>query len=350
MNFYLRDVLTQPQEMKQAIKYYRTEEVRGVLEKIGELKPRKVIFSGMGSSHFCAIAPSVFLRNRGIASEVVSAGQLLYYENALWNEDILLVLISQSGESAEIVRIIEKLPEHITVAAITNQAGSTLERRGNYNLNIHVSPEKSVTTRTYLGSAVLTQLIAEAVCGNSVEHALQIMEDLTESMGRYLKSYKMQMEKLRAFAGNMNYLCILGRGYGLETVQAGALFMREVLRFPALDFDCAEFRHGPMEMVQSDFYGIVLAPAGVTQDLNIGLAADIGEKGGNVILITDTAGNVERIKGMNNIHTIQLPVVEEWAAPFLEILPIQLLANMMAEERKLPVGEFRWGSKIMRKE
>lgn len=348
MNFYLKDVLTQPQELKRALQYYHTDEVISVLEKIAEVKPQKVIFSGMGSSHFCAVAPSIFLRNQGINSEVISAGQLLYYEKAIVKEDTLLVLISQSGESAEIVRIIESLPEHITVVAITNQAGSTLERRGDYNLNIHVMPEKSVTTRTYLGSAVLAQLIAEVICGNNLKKVLQTMENLTQVMNSYLEAYGLQMEKLRKFAENMRYLCILGRGYGLGTVEAGALFMREVLRFPTLDFDCAEFRHGPMEMVQSDFYGVVLAPSGVTQKLNIGMAADICEKGGNVILITDTAGDVEKIKEMENIHIIQFPVVEEWLAPFLEILPIQLLANTMAEEKKIPVGEFRWGSKIMR--
>lgn len=348
MNFYLQDVLTQPQELKQALAYYQSEEVTGRLDEIAGLKPERVIFSGMGSSHFCALAPSLYLKQHGIPSEVISAGELLHYESAVLDERTLLVLISQSGESAEIVHMIEKLPEEIKVIAITNQPGSTLDRRGNYSFRIHVSPEKSVTTRTYLGSAILAQLTAQALCGLRREELWAKFNRITDCMEEYLKDYEAQMDRLKSFAGGMQYLCIIGRGYALETVQAGALFMREVLRFPALDFDSAEFRHGPMEMVQQDFHGIVLAPSGATKELNIKLAEDIADKEGRVILVTDDTKTAAELEGRDNVLVIRLPGTEEWLSPFLQILPIQLLANTLAQERNIPVGEFRWGSKVMR--
>ena len=348
MNFYLQDVLTQPQELRQALSYYQSGEVTGKLDEIAGLKPERVIFSGMGSSHFCALAPSLFLKQHGIPSEVISAGELLHYESPVLNERTLLVLISQSGESAEIVHMIERLPKEIKVIAITNQPGSTLDRRGNYSFYIHVSPEKSVTTRTYLGSAVLVQLVAQALCGLTREGLWEEFKRITGCMEDYLKDYEAQMDRLKSFAGGMQYLCIIGRGYALETVQAGALFLREVLRFPALDLDSAEFRHGPMEMVQQDFHGIVLAAAGATQELNIKLAADIADKEGRVILVTDEKCPAEELNKRDNVLVVRLPETEEWLAPFLQILPIQLLANTLAQERKIPVGEFRWGSKVMR--
>ena len=347
MNFYLKDVLTQPQELRNAFAYYREN---GPWERIAAWKPEKVVFCGMGSSHFCAVAPSLYMRQRGMDSEVISAGQLLHYEEAIWENNPLLVLISQSGESAEIVRILEQLPERVSVLAITNEPDSMLGRRGDITLDIHVSQEKSVTTRTYLGSAALAQLTAAALCGEEVEPFLTKMEELTWDMEAYLTSYEAQMETLGAFTKDMRYLCLLGRGFALETVQAGALFMREVLRFPALDFDCGEFRHGPMEMVQSDFYGIVFAPSGATQKLNLKMASDIADKQGRVIVITDEAAKTRELENRSNVLLIRLPVTEEWASVFPEILPVQLLANALAEDRKLPVGEFRWGSKIMRVE
>lgn len=347
MNFYLKDVLSQPQELRNAFSCYRKD---SAWKRIGEMHPEKVVFCGMGSSHFCAAAPSLYLRRRGIDSEVISASQLLHYEEALWEKAPLLVLISQSGESAEIVRILERLPERIFVIAITNQTDSTLGRRGNITLDIHVSQERSVTTRTYLGSAALAQLTAAALCGEDTEAVLNKLERLTEDMDSYLKKYEAQMKLLSSFTAQMNYLCLLGRGFAMETVQAGALFMREVLRFPALDFDCGEFRHGPMEMVQSDFYCVVFAPSGVTQELNLKMASDIVDKEGKVILVTDEAADTGKLEERENILIIRLVRTEEWASVFTEILPVQLLANALAENRNLPVGEFRWGSKIMRVE
>jgi glucosamine--fructose-6-phosphate aminotransferase (isomerizing) len=347
MNFYLKDVLTQTQELEQAIEYYQSSDVCDTLDQISKVQPKKVVFSGMGSSHFCSIAASIYLKSRGIECEVISAGELLYYESEILNRDTLLVLISQSGESAEIVHMIQKLPKDVMVVAITNQMSSTLANRGDFSFDLHVAQEKSVTTRTYLGSVVLVQLIAETLCHSDRNNLFKNLKHTIGYLRDYLEDYDTQMVKLKSFAKEMQYLCILGRGYALETVQAGALFMREVLRFPALDFDCAEFRHGPMEMVQSDFHGIVLAPTGETQVLNIKMASDIAEKDGKVILITDTNGDTKILEDRENILIIKLPVVEEWLSPILQIAPIQLLANVLAEERNIPVGEFRWGSKVM---
>ena len=148
-------------------------------------------------------------------------------------------------------------------------------------------------------------------------------------------------------SSGMNVISLIGRGNALSSVRAGALFMREVLKFPAMDFDSAEFRHGSMEMVQDDFYAVVFAPTGPTRELNTNLARDIVEKGGHVVLITDQEGTLETVQ---NLLQIVLPQAEEYASQLLQILPVQLLANAMAEEKHIPVGVFRWGSKIMAKE
>ena len=65
-------------------------------------------------------------------------------------------------------------------------------------------------------------------------------------------------------------------------------------------------------------------------------------------LVTDEKCPAEELNKRDNVLVVRLPETEEWLAPFLQILPIQLLANTLAQERKIPVGEFRWGSKVMR--
>ena len=166
-------------------------------------------------------------------------------------------------------------------------------------------------------------------------------------MERYLENYIGEMQRIKEFCEGMKVVSLLGRGNALSSVRAGALFMREVVKFPAMDFDSAEFRHGPMEMVQGDFYSIVFAPAGRTQKLNTKLARDIVEKSGQVILITDEEGALE---SHSNMLQIILPQAKEYASQLLQILPVQLLANAFAEEKQIPVGVFRWGSKIMTRE
>ena len=86
MGNYMEDVLSQPDEIGQCLEYY---EKSGLLEKINQLYGmpfEKLIFSGMGSSHFCAVGAGIFLKQHGIDNQVISTGELLYYEKEIcWN-------------------------------------------------------------------------------------------------------------------------------------------------------------------------------------------------------------------------------------------------------------------------
>lgn len=89
---------------------------------------------------------------------MISTGELLYYEKEILNKKTLLILISQSGESAEIVNLLEQLSEEVTIIAITNETESTLASKGELVLPLHVGEEEAVTTRTYMASICVSML------------------------------------------------------------------------------------------------------------------------------------------------------------------------------------------------
>lgn len=345
-NFYLNDILSQDTELKRALQYYKTDSVKNELEKLKRLDVKKVIFSGMGSSHFCSYGAGILLKQHGIDSEVISTGELIYYETGSIRKDTILCLISQSGESAEIRHLIEEIDDEVFVIALTNNMDSALGKRGNVGFALNVSDEISVTTRTYVSSLIMTQLIAAALCKEDLEPVYQEYKDTIEKMTSYLKNYEEEVSRLRDFCEGMNSVCLMGRGNALSSVRSGALFLREVSKFMAADFDSAEFRHGPMELVEQGFYGIVFAPSGKTQALGLSLSNSIAEKGGKVILITDESGDKAFEADHSAILKIVLPEACEFASQLLQIIPVQLLANLIAERKGIPAGVFRWGSKI----
>lgn len=345
-NFYLADILSQDTQMRNALSCYSTGRAGEKLKRLAEMPISRVIFSGMGSSHFCAYGAGILLQQHGIHSQVISTGELIYYERECIDSDTVLCLISQSGESAEIRHLLELVNKDVFVIALTNKEESTLGKRGNLTFTLQVSDEISVTTRTYQSSLIMAQLIAAAICKEEPEAVLKEYEKTVSCMGDYLRNYEEESSRIRDFCSKMMVVSLIGRGNAMSSVRAGALFLREVAKFPAIDFDSAEFRHGPMEMVQEDFYGIVFAPSGRTQKMNLGLAEDIVEKGGNVLLITDEKGKKELRMENPKILTVTLPETEEYASQLLQILPVQLLSNILAEEKGIPAGVFRWGSKI----
>ena len=151
-------------------------------------------------------------------------------------------------------------------------------------------------------------------------------------------------EIIQAFLKDCSCVSIMGRGYSLGSVQAGALFFREIVKFPAMAFDEAEFKHGPLEMVEQGFHAIIFAPSGPGAVMNCKMAENIVEKGGTAVVITEKGCPVEPGE---RLFLIELEKTEEYLAPLVQILPLQLMADQMAKQKGIPAGTFRWGSKVM---
>lgn len=84
----------------------------------------------MGSSNYASISASLYLNKNGIESNVISAGQLLYYGLNSLDENTLIVMVSQSGESPEIINLLNKFKGRGNIVGITNILNSTLGKSG----------------------------------------------------------------------------------------------------------------------------------------------------------------------------------------------------------------------------
>ena len=163
MNAYLKDVLDQPKSIRNAFANFTCAENLKMMKEISDLKYDKILFTGMGSSHYACYCASIHLNQQGFTSIVTSTSQLLHYEMELINKNTLLFLVSQSGESAEIVNLLGKMPEACAMVAITNNPQSTLAKIADYTFILNLEDEESVTTRTYVSSLVLIDLIAKSI-------------------------------------------------------------------------------------------------------------------------------------------------------------------------------------------
>ena len=345
MNEYLKDVVSQPDDLKATLNYYFNEENLAKISAITKLTFDHVIFTGMGSSHYCSHSASIYLNEMCINSRIISCGELLHYESCLVKKDTLVIAISQSGESAEIKRLIEKLKD-TKIIGITNDAFSSLGKRADVVFNLDVRPEKAVSTRTYISSAVLCLLISYSIAGKLKYGIKEELIGTIEKIKHAVRVCEENEDKLKAFLEDASYITLLARGYNIGTAYTGALFIQELSKFPSYGMDSAEFRHGPMEIVNDKFRGIVIAPSGSTHDLNIKLAKEMAKYGGKVILITDKPEGIT----VEGIITIKMDSCDEPLTPIFYILPIQYLNNLLAEQRDLKVGTFCWGSKITTKE
>jgi glucosamine--fructose-6-phosphate aminotransferase (isomerizing) len=256
-------------------------------------------------------------------------------------KDTLLVLISQSGESVEIVKLISRLPEDIFVVGVTNDPQSSLGRRAQITVVLNVEEEESVTTRTYLSSIMAVGLIGKSLIKDLNHEDIHDLSTAADSLKNLTDQWEGIKAKLMDFIPNPSYLCLIGRGDALTTARAGALFVREVSKFPALDFDSGEFRHGPFEMVDENFAGFIFAQDSHTWDLDLFLAKDVASRGGKIVFVTD-----KETEESENFLPLLIDKIDPLLSPVLQIVPVQLYADQLARDRGFEPGKFRWNTKI----
>jgi glucosamine--fructose-6-phosphate aminotransferase (isomerizing) len=341
MNIYEQDIFSQPEDMRRALKNYRDNNYTGAITELTKRSISTIIFTGMGSS-LCACYNTVtILRNHGIHCFAVAASQLLHYELSSVTADTLVVMVSQSGRSGEIVDLVNKLKGTCYILGISNDPRSPLGLGSDLMLNLFISPEQAVSTRTYLAPVMLLHIFTGIFTGMWKEGSFSEIEAVIDSLDESIGNFESMTAKIEDFLQLPPFISLIGRGYSLSTVHAGALFIKEVAKYPSIAFDAGQFRHGPYEMLGKDFSCIIFAPRDAGFNMQINLARDVSEKGGKVVLVTD--GNENDGKNILVISQ-KYPIYE--LVDMVNLTPVQAFGNYAAKRKGLEVGAFIHSRKI----
>ncbi len=133
---------------------------------------------------------------------------------------------------------------------------------------------------------------------------------------------------------------LLARGPSLASAHEAALLFHEVAKSPAIAMPIASFRHGPVEVVDHNFRGIIFAPQDHTRDLNLSLARDLVRFGGRTCLVGPSGPQLP------DAHWWVLPSASPTFAPVFEIVPLQAAAFQLAILRGIEPGSFRFAPKV----
>lgn len=342
LNIFEQDIFMQPQDMRDALSFYQRENYYAKMRKLAEGNYGKIIFTGMGSSFSSCMNPGKVLMNHGIPCQVIVTSDLLYYQIDMIEKDDLVVIVSQSGESGEIVDLIRRMDADVHVVAFTNKADSTLGKRGKECFILNVRDELAVSTRTYLSSVILLYMFQESFLGTDESRVFQDIELSLDYLEATIGDFENMGISMQNHLGVPPYIVLLGRGFSYETIDAGGLFIKEVAKYPSISMESGQFRHGPYEMVVSGLSALIFAPEGPGLKMQFRLAKDLAELGSKIVLITNSKHDVEH----SNILMIHQDYVNELLACLVDIVPIQCFGNYVAKAKGVKVGEFVHGSKI----
>ncbi len=327
---YVRDILDQPAALSDTLDGLEASAVPAAP------RFRTAVLTGMGAS-FHALTPlHLRLIASGIPSLRVETSELLHYMTALMAPDNLLVVVSQSGESVEVVRLLEAARGKAAVVGVTNTATSPLARESLFAVETRAGCESTVSTKTYVSSLAALDWLGAVLTGADRSQSLNRFRRGCAAMAEYLAGWAAHVRSLAPVLDGVDHVFLVGRGRSLASTATGGLLLKEATHFPAEGMSSAAFRHGPLEMVRPGLQVCMFAGDPQTMDLNRRLADDISAGGGSVAWIGRDA----------DLDVFRVASEDDETLPLLEILPIQMLSLALARRDGREPGAFVRLSKV----
>jgi glucosamine--fructose-6-phosphate aminotransferase (isomerizing) len=273
----------------------------------------------------------------GVNARRIETSELVHHAPRLLDSPSLVIAVSQSGQSAEIVKFLERHGgRKFPLIGVTNTAASPLAGAADTVLLTHAGSEFSVSCKTYVATLAALDLMGAVLTRDDPGPHRTQLEETASAMDQYLAHWHAYVADLQERLKEIEQMVLVGRGPSLAAVGTGALIIREAARFPCQELSSAAFRHGPLEMISPKLFVLVFRGIPPTIEHNERLVADIRVLGGNADLVRES------------LHTsaFALPPVTSAMLPLLEILPPEMISLALARLRGHVPGHFERGSKI----
>ena len=334
---YLRDLLHQPQALENTLATLETSKpLQDVAARLNKGKFQRVVLTGMGSS-FHALHPlNLELISHGFTALMVETSELVHYKNRFFDPKTLIVAVSQSGRSAEMVRLVQTNHKCCTVIAVTNTPDSPLARHASAAVLTQAGNEFSVSCKTYVTALMALQWLGDVLCERDMRRARRELKHAAPAVAAYLADWQDYVRTLARVLKNTRHLFLVGRGASLATAGTGALIVKESDHFHAEGMSSAAFRHGPFEMLGSETFVLVFAGDAKTRDLNQRLLRDIQQQEGRAEFVDKDA----------SLPCCRIAEHGPSVRQILEILPVEMITLALALQAGREPGRFELASKV----
>src|SRR5574341_1320467 len=347
-NYLLNEILEQPQALRRILDHYIYHEFPALHQAADVLRrSTPIIMTGMVTSQFGAYPASLLLNQHGKPTLVHDASEFLHYGIDDLPGGSCLVAISQSGESAEIVRLLEKLDGRVPVVGVYNSEDSYLAAHCDVGLPILSGPQRACGSKTNLSTVAVMLLLAIQTLGSDLQEAGRQLAAAANGIQQVTANWEARIAPAADFLEESEYTVFLGRGPGLASALFSAVLFKEVPKAVVEGMGAASFRHGLLEMIRPQHRVVIFAPAGRTHDLTISLARDASQMGIPTLVVTNKDAELTPGDALHMFHTAQ---VDELWAPLIDMAPLQLVGYELARRRGLEPGVLKIASYITRTE
>jgi glucosamine--fructose-6-phosphate aminotransferase (isomerizing) len=318
-----------------------SETARQIGAAIREFNPAFVSIAARGTSDNAGrYAQYLFGIQAGLPVALATPSIHTLYETPPNLARALVIGISQSGQSEDVRQVVADAREQgaLTVT-ITNDPKSRMAEASQFHVNLHAGEERSVAaTKTYTAQLTAVAMLVSALTDKAELHSeLAKLPDYIRQTLTLSDSVSTWVERYRY----MERLVTLGRGYNYCTAFEISLKIKELCYVVGQEYSEADFRHGPIAVLNQGFPVIVVAPAGKPLPVMVDLLEKLGERGAECVVIS----NDESALG-HGLKSMRLPALPEWLSPVAAVVPGQIFAMNLAMVKGYNIDQPRGLTKV----
>jgi glucosamine--fructose-6-phosphate aminotransferase (isomerizing) len=343
MSRLLADIDKEPQQLLQCLAHAGREGKAALLQAAELLRTSAHIYLvGMGSSWHAGMAAQAFFHRHGHPSHLAEASELLYF--AKIPPDSSVILLSRSGKSIEIVRLIDKCRSaRSKIVGITNTVESPLGAEADVVLQLAADFDHLVSISMYSTLAMTAAILACETMAIWSESLRVGLVDAIEEARLRLPRWKTLIDSSSWLEPGMTTY-FLARGASLASAYEARLLWEEAGKAPASVLPTGGFRHGPQEVLRPGLRVCLWIDSETMRDADLTLSRDLRKQGAKVLVI---GKNLEPDDGDLGIALPSIPAGWQF---LIDILPVQLAAERFAQLRGEDCDSFRLCSYIVETE
>ena len=318
-HFTLKEISEQPATIIKAGNDKRIEDIVDLISKT-----KNLYITGSGTSYNAArITKYLFSKYAKLKIEPIISSELPFSQDSI-EENSTLIAISQSGESADVLEAVKIAKEsNSRILSIVNHLNSSLSQESDAVINLNCGPEIGVAaTKSFTSQLAILYKITNLICNQCMNLD---WKKISNGISKVLEDNS-KIKELAKDLKEVSDIYILGRGIHFPIAKEAALKLKELTYIHAEGIPGGELKHGPLALMDSNVYVIIINPDDSTYQDTLNSANEIKARGAKIIGISNKSNSVYD-------YWIEIPEMDEATYPLVEIIPIQLLAYYAALEK-----------------
>lgn len=327
-HYMLKEIMEEPVVLEKTFKPYLED-----LDKLPDLtKYEEIHVVACGSAMYAGMIGKTLLEEYANTKVEIDIASEYRYKNVIYDRKTLVILISQSGETADTIAAMRKAKENnVETLAIVNVKTSTIARESDKQIFIEAGPEIAVaTTKAYILQVGIMALLAykTALTKGLVKENDKVLEE-AEKLPRLIKEVLDRRDEYKKVAKeiyNKEDIFFIGRKIDYATSMEGSLKLKEVSYIHSEAYQAGELKHGTISLVEEGMPVFAIVTDDTIKDKTVSNIEEVKSRGAKTIIISNEKWQTEDLQ-------VTVPKISPYFQPILIVPTLQLIAYETAKLR-----------------